>query len=231
MEEFTVDEVIQAWKSRIDDKPEDEREAINEGFKLSLELLRLLAEGRPVSSRRAATQVGLPLEAVEAAFEKFEKEGGEFDKDGNLIGAALTLHPTPHRFRLNGNDLYTWCSLDAIFLPGLLGKTAEVESICPVTGRTVRLTITPDGITDLSPEGAVLSIAVPGVSCDTGDSCSPKKTGPQSDACSQMHFFSSREAAEIWLVDHPGVVVFSPGEAFLLAKKNWIDRFKIAQTL
>ena len=230
MQEFTVDEVIQAWTSQIDDKPEDEREAINERFRLSLELLRLLAEGRPVSARKVATQAGLPLEAVEAALEKFEKEGGEFDQHGNLVGAALTLNPTPHRFRLNGNELYTWCSLDAIFLPGLLGKTAEVESTCPVTGEPIRLTIAPDGIVAASPEQAVLSITIPGVSCATDDSCASNKTGPQSDACSQMHFFSSQEAAETWLVNHPGVVIFSLDEAFLLAKENWIDRFRTPQT-
>jgi alkylmercury lyase len=230
MHDFTVDEVIQAWTSQIDDKPEDEREAIDEGFKLSLELLRLLAEGRPVSARKLATQVGLPLELVEAALKKFKKEGGEFDKDGNLVGAALTLNPTPHRFRLDGQQLYTWCSLDAIFMPGLLGKTAEVESTCPVTGEAIRLTIAPDGIVASSPEQAVLSITIPGVSCAADDSCSPNKTGPQSDACNQMHFFSSREAAEIWLVDHPGVVIFSLDEAFLLAKENWIDRFRALQS-
>ena len=41
-----------------------------------------------------------------------------------------------------------------------------------------------------------------------------------------MHFFSSREAAEIWLIDHPGVVIFSLDEAYRLARENWIDRMR-----
>ena len=226
MQEFNIDEVIDAWASRTNGKNNEEKALINEGVSLTTQFLKLLAEGLPLSAEKLAVQSGLPLEEIEAAFDKFESEGGEFDDDGNLVGAALTLNSTPHRFRVNGKQLFTWCSLDAIFLPGLLEQTAEVESTCPVTGEPIRLTIAPDGIVAANPEQAVLSITIPGVSCASGDSCAPNKTGPKSDACSQMHFFSSREAAEIWLIDHPGVVIFSLDEAYRLARENWIDRMR-----
>ena len=43
------------------------------------------------------------------------------------------------------------------------------------------------------------------------------------EACSQMYFFSSREAAGVWLKDHPGVVIFSLDQAYRLARENWIN--------
>jgi alkylmercury lyase len=134
------------------------------------------------------------------------------------VGAALTLNPSPHRFRVNGNELYAWCALDTIFLPGLLGETAEVESPDPITGETIRLTIAPDGVRDYRPTNAVLSIAVPGVSC------SREQTGPQSDACRQIHFFRARETAETWLKDHPGLAIFTVEEAWQLANEGWLAR-------
>ena len=227
MEEFTVEEVIEAWKSRFDDDSESENSLLNESYSLTSLLLSLLAEGYPVSAAQLVRRSGLPLEQIEAAFNRFKIAGGEFDDEGNLVGAALTLNPTPHRFRLNGKQLFTWCSLDALFLPGLLEQTAEVRSICPVTGETIELTIAPEGIIAATPEQVVLSITIPGISCEAGDSCAPNKTGPQSDACSQMYFFSSLEAAEVWLKDHPGVVILTVDQAYRLARENWIDRLRV----
>ncbi len=117
MQEFTVDEVIDAWASRTNGKNNEDKSLLNEGVSLTTQLLKLLTKGLPVSAEHLALQSGLPLEQIEAAFKKFESEGGEFDGQGNLVGAALTLNPTPHRFRINGKQLFTWCSLDAIFLP------------------------------------------------------------------------------------------------------------------
>lgn len=230
MQEFAEEEVIEAWKSRFDDDSESERSLLNERYPLTSLLLGLLAEGRPVSAAHLAERSGLPLKEIETKFKKFKGRGGEFDEQGNLIGAALTLNKTPHRFLLNDKELFTWCSLDAIFLPGILKQTAEVESTCPVTGETIKLTIAPEGIIAASPKHTVLSITIPGVSCADGDSCAPNSTGPHSDACSQMYFFSSPEAAEVWLKDHPGVVIFSLDQAYRLARENWIDRVQGAMT-
>ena len=228
MQEYTVEEVIEAWKSRFEDDSDGERSLLNESYSLTSLLLGLLAEGQPVSAADLAERSGLPMEQIETKYKRFGEQGGEFDDQGRLIGAALTLNPTPHRFLLNGKELYTWCSLDALFLPGLLGKTAEVESTCPVTGQIIQLSINPDGVIQYSPAGIVLSITIPGVSCETGSCCAANKTGPTSDACSQMNFFSSYEAAEEWLKDHPGVVIFSLDQAYRLARENWNDRMCVS---
>jgi alkylmercury lyase len=223
MTQLSIEEVIQAWKADYTEAFQRADSAFSRELKLSTQLLRLLAEGKPVSAEQAAKEVGLPLGQVEAVFSHFAARGGEFDEDGNLVGAALTLNPTPHQLTIDGRRLYAWCSLDTLFLPGLIGKTAEVQSSDPVNGEAIHLTVTPEGVTEFRPSSAVLSITVPGISCRSDGSCGPE-TGPQSEACSQMHFFASRESAEAWLKDRPGIAVLSVDEAWRLAKTNWLDR-------
>ena len=223
MRQLSTEEVIQAWTSDYTAKLERADSVLSQELKLSTKLLRLLAAGKPVSAEQAAKEADLPLEQVQATFSHFADRGGEFDEDGNLVGAALTLNPTPHQLIINGRRLYAWCSLDTLFLPGLIGKTAEVQSNDPITAEVIRLTVTPEWVAEYHPSSTVLSVTVPGISCRTDGSCGPE-TGPQSEACSQMRFFASRESAEVWLKDRPGIAVLTVDEAWQLAKANWIDR-------
>lgn len=226
MIELTVDSVIEAWSSERNQMLETHPEAVHSSVLLTDSILKIIAEGNPATAQAVSQQANLPLAEVEEAFEQIKKRGGEFDGNDNLVGLALTLNPMPHRFRINGKELYTWCSLDAVFLPGLLETTAEVESTCPVTHQKIKLTITPEGVTEYSPSSTVLSITVPGISCRTDNDCSTEKkqTGPSSDGCSQMHFFSSRDAAEAWVKNRPGIAIFTVEEAYRLAYENWIKR-------
>jgi hypothetical protein len=41
----------------------------------------------------------------------------------------------------------------------ILQQTAEGSSQCPVTGETIRLTITPEGVTSKHPESAAISMS------------------------------------------------------------------------
>jgi hypothetical protein len=98
--------------------------------------------------------------------------------------------------------------MDTIFLPSFIGEPAFIKSMWSITGETIELTVSPHGIETFSPPDTVMSITIPGISC------SLDITGPQSDTCSQMHLFSSRSAAEIWLVDHPGVEILTIEETW-----------------
>ena len=124
--------------------------------------LRHLAGGRPVSSQALAEASERPHEEIAEFMSQARKGGAEFDGDGNLVGLALSLNPTPHRFRVGDHELFAWCSLDTMFLPGLIRETAEIESICPVTGANIQLTVSPDGPSDVSPVETTLSIVIPG---------------------------------------------------------------------
>jgi len=42
-------------------------------------------------------------------------------------------------------------------------------------------------------------------------------TGPQSEVCTQMPFFASRDAGERWQADHPGVAIVDLDDARSIA--------------
>lgn len=177
-----------------------------------LEILtyRTLAEGKPVSAARLADAANVPIEITKTLFEGGKSRGGEWDAEGRLLGNVLTLNPTKHHFRVNEVQLYTWCSLDAMHLPGLLAQTAEVDSTDPVSGEEIHLTIPPDGLPTYHPAGTVLSVVLTG-----GD-----RNGPQSPLCSQMQFFASRDTAETWIQDHPDSTIMTVEEVYQLVRKH-----------
>jgi alkylmercury lyase len=175
-------------------------------------VINLLADGRPVTADVLAAATGMTGEEVRVFIETAQCCGTELE-DRAVVGLALTLLPTRHRFRVRGKDLYTWCGFDALFLPILLAERAEVASTCPVIGAEIRLTVEPDGtVTDVVPATAVVGIVGQKVtSCCT-------VAGPDSAICTQMPFFASREAAERWVSDHPGVAIVGLDQAREIAR-------------
>ena len=123
--------------------------------------------------RRFAQLMGLPAARAEEIFRGFAAAGMQCDERGNIVGAALSIRETPHRVRVSGKDLFAWCSLDTLFIPGLLGETAEVESTCPSSGELIRLTIAPERIEKCDPAEAWLSIFLPGGSANPIGPASP----------------------------------------------------------
>ena len=87
--------------------------------------LRLLAQGDPVDVQDLAGAVGRPVEEVRAAMETVPDV--EYDGEGRIIGWGLTQRATPHRFEVDGKQLYTWCAMDTLIFPTLLGAPARVE--------------------------------------------------------------------------------------------------------
>ena len=120
MQTLTTNDVIQAWTTQSDNLPE-ELEKLEQDMVLQLGLLKLLANGRPVSAAEAATETGYPADEIGTLFAKLAEHGAEVDGEGRLTGIALSLNPTPHRFRVNGQQLYAWCALDTIFFAGIAG--------------------------------------------------------------------------------------------------------------
>lgn len=223
----TLATVLEAWQSITKDVPLD---ALDFEVRLSALTVRLLAKGRPVSAEQLAESWNLPLDQVHAILDQARGSKIEVDENGDLIGAGgLSLSPTSHRLILNDKTLYAWCAFDAMFLPGFLGQRLEIESIDPINGDPIYLTITPDGPESYSPDSTMLSIAIPGVSC------SIEQQGPGSEVCGQMHFFSSPDSAQIWLNRHPGSVMLTVGQAYQAAYTNWLirlpDEFKVKEEM
>ncbi len=95
-------------------------------------------------------------------YEGLAAVGMQMDEPGNILGAALTARETPHKVRVAGKQLYAWCSLDTLFIPGLLGESADIESTCPSSGEAIRLTVSPGRIEACEPSSTWLSVFLPG---------------------------------------------------------------------
>ncbi len=119
MEKYTADDVIRAWTATSAGASQEESD--QRILRLAA-IVRAIADESPVPPERYAAATGLPPERVAEVFQGLSAAGVQFDSEGNLVGAGLTPVPTPHRFRVGGRDLYAWCALDALFLPGLLGR-------------------------------------------------------------------------------------------------------------
>jgi alkylmercury lyase len=219
---LSADEVIEAWLTQHDEQyGQHPVDIVRESMQINDTMLQLLADGKPVTAQQVAETLDIPVDEIDEAYVMLQKGGFEFDESNRLVGAELTFNPTRHRFILDEQNLYAWCALDTLFLPGLLGRKAQIRSTCPQTGQTISLSVRPDGVDAVVPASTVLSIAVPGVSCARGEQ---RNTGPTSETCTQMNFFASRPAAEHWIRDHPGVAILTVEEAWRLAYENWIKR-------
>jgi len=105
-------------------------------------LLHLLARGEPVTADDLAAAAGRPVDRVRAVLPTLP--GIERDRQGRVVGAGITLRPTPYWFEVDGRHLYTWCALDTLIFPAILGRTARVVSPCHTTGTPIRRTVEPD---------------------------------------------------------------------------------------
>src|SRR5579875_1795138 len=122
-------------------------------------LLRLLADGQPVRIEDLAATAGRPVDDIRQTVASLPDI--ELDGHGRIVGYGLTLRETPHHFEVDGKRLYTWCALDTLVFPALLGRSARIDSPCHGTGTPIRITVEPTGVTSVDPETAVVSIVAP----------------------------------------------------------------------
>ena len=170
----TLDEITAAWKARKQNQPPDFLTA-------SIQTIQFLATGQPLSLERFRAINSLTNEQTKVYFDQLKAAGCEFNSQGQLVGNALSLTPSPYQMQINGQTLFAWCALDTLFLPACVGQTAQVTSICYVTNTPITLMVRPEGVESIDPSTTVLSIVIPRVT----PSCNLKaKTGPQGPICS-----------------------------------------------
>ena len=176
--------------------------------RVAVELYRLLAEGEPVSPRRLAERCGLSTDAADRLLHAWP--GVFTDRDGAVIAFwGLALPEMPHRFEVDGKRLHTWCAWDSLFIPEILGKTAHVESECPITGATISLAVEPDRVREVSPEGAVLSFVRPD---------RPFDAGMIQSFCHYVLFFASEEAGREWTSGRDNTFLLTIEDGFELGR-------------
>lgn len=186
--------------------------------RLALITYRALGEGRPVSPETLADRADVPLAEVTAYLN--QRLTQQRDEQSRVVGfGGLTLTPTSHILELDGRTLYAWCALDALFLPELLGRPARIASTCPQTGETITLRVDANGVHDLAPQDAVLSL------------CGTERFDPGdviASFCCLIHFFASEEAARGWTARKEGIHIVSVASGCELAGLYNRQRFAAA---
>ena len=190
-----------------------------ESRRVCVELYRQLADGEPVLLDDLAAALAVRVVDVKDALDQSSLSAAEYDEEGRVVAfGGLTLKPTSHRFRVGDQTLFTWCAFDTLFLPRILNKSARVESTCPVTGRQIHLTVTPDGVEECEPEAAFMSLVTPGAGQLEGSI--------RGSFCCHVHFFASEQAASAWLPEREAAFALPVREASKVAQTVTDRRFK-----
>lgn len=176
--------------------------------KIAVSLYRLLSEGHPVPLTQLARVVSIPLDDLTNILEPWPVF---FDDQRAVVGfGGLTvMEMPPHRFVVEGRTLYTWCAWDGLFIPGILGKSADITSRDPVTRAPITLMVTPEGVSRAQPQSTVISFLTP-----------DRTFGRDviANFCHFVHFFSSRETGETWTAQNRGTFLLSVEDAFALGQ-------------
>ena len=182
--------------------------------KLSLELYDLLVEGHPVPHNALAKRLEISVGSVGEVLDSWP--GVFSDAERRVVGywglSIPSAYSSPHRLTIGARKLSAWCAWDTLFLPQLLGQTAEVESDGPAQDSIVRLVVTPERVEHVDPVGAVMSFLLP----DPND----VRKDVVTTFCHFIHFFPSRRAGDNWIAKHPGTLVMSIDEAAYVARRK-----------
>lgn len=178
---------------------------------ISLKIYELLSRGEPLPIGKLAEVVNLLENEVNEIIETWP---GVFkDENGHIIGYwGLALSEMSHEIKINDKTLYNWCAWDSMFIPPLLGKTAKITSVCPVTKEKIRLTVSKEGA-EFEPSSTVMSFVKPQSGIKIDESVI-------TNFCHKIHFFSSEEAASKWVAENPDAFVISVQDAFRLGQKK-----------
>jgi hypothetical protein len=147
---------------------------------------------------------------------------------GLWMGSRLPLsfQPSPYRVRVKESNFFAASALECMQLPLLLGEGIEVETLCPSTGSTIQLIITDQGVARQSPRDSVMSLAVTG---QTSAEPPMSLADLLNLARQQTRFFSSAEAAALWLVAYPDVQILQLDQAWRLATSLAVRRHESDQ--
>jgi alkylmercury lyase len=159
-----------------------------------------------------AEQLGWPVADVETRLTRwpavFRDDAGAIVGFWGLAGEPVT----DHQIDFDGiGRAWTWCSYDMLFITPPIGATAHVTSRCATTGAAVHLTVSVEGVTDLNPDIAVVSMLLPD---------GPFDDDVRQTLCHFVLFFASPEAAEVWTSQHPGTFALPVADAFEVARRQ-----------
>jgi len=184
----------------------------DQGRRIVVALFDLLAHGDPITPAEVAARAREP-EAVVLRMLK-DWPGVFWDDQGRVVGFwGLAIPEMDHRFHAEGGKpMYAWCALDPFLIVPVIRRPARVESKDPVTGQRITMTVTPQGLEDVSPASAVVSFIAP---------VKPFDFDVIESFCHYVLNFASRETAERWASERKGIVLLPAAEAFEVGLHAW----------
>lgn len=181
--------------------------------RLSIELYRLLLEGKPVPRQRLVPQLECTVDTINRTLDAWP--GIFFDEQRRIVGywglALQEAYTGPHTIAVGAQSLSAWCAWDTLLLPMLLGQTVEIESKTP-GGSRVYLRVTPHRVEHKYPIDLQMSFLLP-------DPAAVRKDVVNS-FCHFIHFFSSPEAGRGWVARHSGTFLLALDDAHDLARRR-----------
>jgi len=179
---------------------------------IAVALYDLLAQGEPVTVAELAADARVSEAIVLARLNAWP---GVFrDDEGRVVGFwGLAIPEMDIRFQAEGGKpMYTWCALDPFLIVPVIRRPARVESKDPVTGEPITMTVTPEGITALSPTSAIVSFIVPD---------KPFDSDVIESFCHYVLNFASRESAERWASERDDIILLPASDAFEVGRRAW----------
>ncbi|MGH3466390.1 MAG: organomercurial lyase [Thermocrispum sp.] len=182
--------------------------------RLITRMLRLLAQGEPLTSDRvdaAVAELGIDTGVAEQTLRAWT----ERDADGVIRGLGITYNPTAHQMTIDGADMWAWCAMDTLIFTIVLGKPTAIASTSPGSDETVRLHADPDGILDATPADAVITWP----RRDSAAADMSSTTAIWGSFCHHSFFFGNRANAEEWAAGRDDIDILSLDDGFAVARE------------
>jgi len=118
----------------------------------------------------------------------------------------------------------TGCGPDIFLYAPLVRQSLHLEETCTATGTPIRILFTPSQVERVDPSGAVMAINHPQEISDMVEGAVDIED-LDANVCAHTPLYSSAEAAQGWLADHPGGRLFPIREAWDLSFfRDWRAR-------
>lgn len=182
----------------------------------SLALYRALAKGSPVDLNDIARALRFSRNKLDQVLAPLPESTIDFDDGGKIVAfVGLSLIPANHSFFIGEKEFYTWCVLDALFLPSLLQTNARLVTTCPQTKSKIEVTLSDQTVLSASPTAPVMSLVA-----TTGEECCDDI---RSAFCNHVNLFRDQLAFDTWSKGKGGTIAVPLKEAFAMAlqRNDW----------
>lgn len=185
----------------------------------------------PVPSTRLAEVLDKPVGEAEALARQWGWPGTRAQDGLITVNPERAKSATRRHVRVGDRRFgVTGCGPDIFLYAPLARPSLHLEETCPATGTPIRIVFTPSGVERADPSGAVLPLAHPRELAPAGTVSDVEEI--DANVCVQWPLFSSAEAAQGWLADHPGGRFFPVREAWDLSFfQEWRDRMSVLLNL